>query len=80
MVKTGRLVEASELYLKAQRLIPAPDWPEVQLKSQKDAKEARTHLLPRIPRLTVNLEGASAKDVELRLDGKVIATLLASML
>jgi hypothetical protein len=76
LVKIGRLVEASELYLKAQRLTPAPDWPEVQLKSQREAKEARAKLLVRIPRLTVELKGASANDIELRLDGVVIASAL----
>ena len=76
LVKMGRLVEACELYLQARRLKPAPDWPAVQVKAQREAADARAKLLPRLPRLTVMVEGAAAQDVTLTIDGVEVASAL----
>ena len=76
LVKMGRLVEACELYLQARRLKPAPDWPDVQVKAQREAAEARAKLLPRLPRLTVMVDGAAAQDVTLTIDGVEVASAL----
>jgi hypothetical protein len=72
-VKIGRLVRASELYLLATRLNPKGASEIVQLQAQRDAERERAELLPRIPRLTVVLEGAKSADVDLTVDGQPVA-------
>jgi hypothetical protein len=62
LAKTGRLVQASELYLEAQRIKPKPDWPPIQAKMQQEAKQARTELLERIPRVKIQVERARIED------------------
>lgn len=65
----GRWVEASERYVAVTRLdIPATA-SEVHRKAQADAVEARRKLLPRIPKLQINVEGAAPKDVVIKVDG-----------
>lgn len=70
--KTGHLIRASELYLKAQQLKPDPTWQAVQLETQQKAAEERAKLVPRIPRLEVHLQGATPEEVEVAIDGLVI--------
>ena len=66
----GKLVEASELYLEATRieLDASLDRP-VQKEAQAAARAAHEKLLPRIPRLTVVIEGPSAANVALSIAG-----------
>ncbi len=64
----GRWVEASERYVEVTRLdIPATA-AEVHRKAQANAIEARDKLLPRIPRLQVNVKGAAPEDVSIKID------------
>ena len=78
LAKTGRLVQASELYLEAQRIKPKPDWPAIQAKMQQEAKRARMELLERIPRVKIQVERARIEDVKVTVDGVVIANSLLS--
>lgn len=78
LAETGHLVQASELYLEAQRIKPEPDWPPIQTKMQNEAKRARTELLKRIPRVRIKVERARIEDVEVTVDGVVIANSLLS--
>jgi hypothetical protein len=71
-VKLGKFVRASELYLLATRLDPKGPSETVQMQAQHDATKERAELLPRIPRLTVTLEGDDLGDVEVTVDGQVV--------
>jgi len=69
--KSGKFVEAAERYLEATRL---PDdvggEAAVQQKSRDEAKQDRDALLPRIPALTIHIEGAAAEGVALSIRGE----------
>jgi hypothetical protein len=71
-VRLGKLVRASELYLLATRLDPKGPSESVQLQAQRDAAKERVELLPRIPRLTVNLEGEELDAVEVTIDEQTV--------
>lgn len=75
--KSGLLVQASERYLAAER---APLDPEGDQQAQLDAREVaseeRQALLPRIPKLTVQVEGAKPADVTLVVGGKEVPSAL----
>jgi hypothetical protein len=72
LVKLGRLVEASEQYRDAAQL----ENPQGDRVTQKNAQEAaareREELLPRIPKLTVQVKGASSRDVTFQVDGRAV--------
>ena len=76
LVKLGRLVAASELYLEATRIQGEKSWQSTQFEAQKDAEKERAELLPRIPRLKVELKGAKASEVKLTLDGSEVPNAL----
>lgn len=76
LVKLGRLVAASELYLEASRIPGEKSWQSTQFEAQKDAERERAELLPRIPRLKVELKGAKSSDVKLALDGAEVPSAL----
>jgi hypothetical protein len=69
LVKLGKLVAASELYLDAQRIPKEKAWQSAQTDAQRDAEKERAELLPRIPRLTVSIKGAGPTDVDVLIDG-----------
>jgi len=69
LVKLGRWVGASELYLEATRIPRDKTWQSTQLDAQKDAEREREELLPRIPRLTVAIKGTAPTEVEVSSDG-----------
>jgi hypothetical protein len=71
-VKLGKLVRASELYLLATRLDPKGPSESVQLQAQRDAAKERAELLPKIPRLTVTVEGEDLQDVEVTIDDQIV--------
>jgi len=75
-VKLGRWVRASELYFIATRLSAKGSAEAIQLNAQRDAEKERSELLPRIPRLTVVIEGASRNEVSLSLDEQPVARAL----
>jgi hypothetical protein len=80
LVKTGKLVEASERYGEVTRLKVQPNQQEdTQKQAQAEAAQERVALQPRIPTLRVQVEGADAKAVEVTVEGvKVPTALLAA--
>jgi hypothetical protein len=73
LVKLGRWVAASELYLEATRIAPEKSWQSTQADAQRDAERERGELLPRIPRLTVAVKGVAAtSDVTVTVDGATL--------
>jgi len=69
--KSGKFVEAAERYLEATRL---PDdvggEADVQQKSRDEARQDRDLLLPRIPSLVIQIQGAKPDDVALSIRGE----------
>jgi len=72
----GKLVEASELYLQATRLEASGEFQAEQERAQQDAARERAELMPRIPKLVVELEGAEPKEVTATVDGKQVTVSL----
>ena len=69
--KLGRLVEAAERYRQVIQISPADVGElEPQRAAQAEAAQELKELLPRIPMLTVVLQGAAPSDVKLTLDDK----------
>jgi len=74
--KLGRWVEASERYLEATRIpIDQKGDARVQEEARKEAELARERLTPRIPILTIEVEGAG-EDVEVRVGDRVLGAAL----
>ena len=68
-VKLGHLVEAYEAYHQATILEPNDLWVgHIQQDAQRDAQRALDELQPRIPRLTIRIEGANPNDVTVKID------------
>lgn len=75
--KVGKLVEASERYLEATRLPEDSGGdPTVQEKAKQEAAAERKELLPRIPKLVVEVEGVEARRVELTIAGESVKSAL----
>lgn len=71
--KSGQLIEASERYLAAERAPLDRDGDQAaQEEARAAASNEREALQARIPRLTVDVEGASASDVTLSVAGRKI--------
>jgi hypothetical protein len=71
--KLGRLVAAYELYRQAVALEKNELWiGNTQEQAQADAKQELTALQSRLPRLTINIEGAGATDVAVTVDGEAV--------
>jgi hypothetical protein len=71
--KLGHLVAAYELYRQALSFQPNDLWKaDTQQQAQKDAEEELGKLQPRIPKLTIVIEGARADDVTVRVDDKQV--------
>ena len=66
--KLGKLIEAAELFLEATQLEPSGATREAQLEAQLEASREREALLPRIPRLLFQLEGATIEEVTIEVD------------
>lgn len=71
--KLGKLVEAEDRYRAAERASVNAGDPETQRKAKLDARKERAELLPRIPTLKIDVEGASLAGVIVRVDGVAIA-------
>jgi len=77
LAKAGRLVSAAERYNEVTRWSGAPDPKQDQAKA--DAAKERDELLPRVPSVTLTIEGGSANDVKVTLDGEpVLAALIGT--
>ena len=77
LVKVGKLVAASELYLEATRIPKDKSWQSTQEEAQRDAEKERNDLLPRIPRLKIIFKGAASADVSVSIDGAAVPEALA---
>ncbi|MCA9627278.1 MAG: hypothetical protein KC766_06415 [Myxococcales bacterium] len=80
LVELGRLIEANERYLAATRIrIEQQGLDEarlqVQRQAQADATKERAALLPRIPKLTIELRGANAT-AKILVDGRELPAAL----
>jgi hypothetical protein len=72
-VKLGRLVAAYELFRQAVALEKNELWiGNTQEQAQAEARQELTALQSRLPKLTINVEGASAADVAVTVDGEVV--------
>jgi hypothetical protein len=74
LAKVGKLVEASERYLEVTRLTVSGGDEAVQKQAQGEAQTELDALSPKIPNLIVQLEGASAAEVKVTIDGVVVAS------
>jgi len=72
LVKLGKLVDASELYLEASRIARDPAWQAVQDEAQRNAERERAELMPRIPRLKIAIAGADPAKVVVSVDNRKI--------
>ena len=77
--KLGHWVEAAERYRQATRTTAELGDSGAQRSAQADAARELEELLPRIPNLTVVLEGAPAAEVSVTLDGVAYAPDLIGM-
>jgi hypothetical protein len=67
--KLGKLVQANERYLEVTRSTVTGGDAEVQRRAQQEAEAAQRELEPRIPTLTVLVQGVEAEQVSISLDG-----------
>jgi len=75
--KSGLLVQASERYLAAERAPVDPEGDQqAQIDARATAREERAALQPRIPRLTVRIEGVPAAEATLVVDGRDVPAAL----
>jgi hypothetical protein len=80
LAKQGKLLAASELYLEATRLSPNKLWRgDLQQQAQKESAEERAALLPRLSHLKLVLEGPSAEETQVSIDGAEVPESLLSM-
>ncbi|MGC4069706.1 MAG: hypothetical protein QM784_34615 [Polyangiaceae bacterium] len=70
--KLGRWVRAAELYLLATQLNSKGASESAQMQAQREAEQERASLLANVPRLTIVVEGANPRDVEVTLDGRLV--------
>ena len=68
--KLGRLVEASERYVAVAAIELDKKAPAAQAKAQVTAQQERAALLPKLPSLVVEVEGAAPSDVRVTLDDR----------
>ena len=76
LVKLNKLLAASEQYLAATRIGLGGGDVSLQQRAQADAMQERDALLPRIPSILIQLEGAAPGDVTISVDGQPIASAL----
>ena len=76
LVKVGQLVKASERYREVMRLSVAEGDQAVQKQAQTDAAAELDALTPRIPRIVIKLEGATADDTTVTVDGVAVSSAL----
>jgi hypothetical protein len=76
LAKLNRLVEAAERYQEVIRLQPSGGDERVQQQAKADAETELAQLAPQIPNLTVKLNGATADQVTVTIDGEPLAASL----
>lgn len=73
----GQLVEAYENYTKVAREVIQPGSPPAFTEAQKDAGKELAEIEPRVPHVTLEVEGAGSEPLKVTLDGTEIpATLI----
>ena len=77
--KLGHLVEAQEAYIKIVRDHLASNAPRAFVDAQAAASDEQAALGPRVPTLKVDVEGASATDAQITLDGAPFPSALVGM-
>lgn len=78
LVQTGKWIEASERFLEVTSLqVPSGDV-AVQKQAQADAAVELRTLTPRVPLVTVAVEGAELTDCNVTIDGQPVASSLLS--
>jgi hypothetical protein len=77
--KLGHLVEAQEAYIKIVRDHLASNAPKAFVDAQATAADEQAALAPRVPTLKVDVEGASASDAQITLDGAPFPSALVGM-
>ncbi len=73
LAKLGKWVEATERFRVVSEYVVRPADPPVQQAAKLDAARELRELLGRIPRLTLQLRGATVDEVEVELDGVVLS-------
>ena len=72
LVKAGRLVSASERYVDVTHWSGASGDVHAQDQAKAAAARERDELLPRIPSVTIGIDGAKASEVAVTLDGEPV--------
>lgn len=72
--KRGLLTEALDRYLETASIQLPPGEAAVQQNAQKDARREGEALKARVPRLVIEVTGASADEVTLTIDGQTVAS------
>jgi hypothetical protein len=75
-LQRGHWVEAAERFREATRISDAVGDNAAQRQAQRDAAKELETLTPRIPSLTIILDGAEASQVTITLDGSVVTSAL----
>jgi hypothetical protein len=76
LAKVGKLVEAGERYTEVTRLSISGGDVVVQKQAQADAQSELDALVPQIPTIVLQIEGADASAVTLTLDGQPLSSVL----
>jgi tetratricopeptide (TPR) repeat protein len=80
LAQQGQLVEALGYYEDASRLTVARGDLETQRRAQRDAQREREALVPRIPRLRIEVLGVSLAEVQLLIDGRPLGAVAPASL
>ena len=78
-VKVGRLVKAQETYIKIKREELSAEAPRAFVDAKEKAMAEEAALAPRVPMLTVIVDGARAADVGVTLDGTAMQPALVGL-
>jgi hypothetical protein len=74
--KLNRWVEASERYLEVTRMQLPPDAEPKHIEAKETAAAEREALMPRIPKLTIEVRGVEVSAAQVTLDGKPVPAAL----
>jgi len=77
--KLGRLIAAREAYLKIVQEEVAPKGPRIFVETKAQAEAELAELEPRIPQVTIVLEGAGSDEVEVLRDGELLPAVLVGI-
>jgi hypothetical protein len=78
-VKEGKLVQANEAYMKILHEELSPRAPKVFVDARKSATEEQAALAPRLPKLTIVVQGAASHEASVTMDGAAVAPALVGV-